>query len=63
MNRTPFMTIREACDFTGLSQFYLRTGAKNGTIPHIRCGQKILINVPLLLEQLNAQSVQGGEDQ
>ena len=63
MSKTPFMGIKEACDFTGLSQFYLRQGCKAGTIPHIRCGQKILVNIPLLIQQLNEQSMPGGEDE
>lgn len=52
----PFMKIKDACKVTGLSQYYLRNGCKNGTIPHIKSGTVYLINVPALLRQLNAAS-------
>lgn len=52
MKMVPFMSIKEACEATGLSQFYLRRGCKEGTIPCIRSGVKYLINVPALLQQL-----------
>jgi len=52
----PFQKIKMASNSTGLSQFFLRQGVKDGTIPHIRCGKKILINVPALLEQMDQQS-------
>ena len=51
---TPFMKIRDACQATGLSQFYLRKGCKDGTIPHIKSGDTYYINVPALLKQLGA---------
>ncbi|MCD7838773.1 MAG: helix-turn-helix domain-containing protein [Clostridiales bacterium] len=52
----PFLRIQDAATVTGLSQYYLRRGAQNGTIPHIRSGRTIFINVPALLEQLDEQS-------
>lgn len=48
----PFMSIKEACQVTGLSQFYLRRGCKDGSIPCIKSGVKYLINVPALLKGL-----------
>ena len=48
----PFQKIAEACRTTGLSQFYLRRGCRDGTIPHVRSGTTYLVNVPLLLQQL-----------
>ena len=42
---TPFMSIKDTCQATGLSQFYLRRGCKDGTIPHIKSGTKFFINV------------------
>lgn len=48
----PFQSIAEACETTGLSQFYLRRGCKDGTVPHVKSGAKYLINVPLLLQKL-----------
>lgn len=51
----PFLGIPDACTKTGLSQCYLRAGVKSGHIPHIRCGQRILINIPALLKQLGCE--------
>lgn len=53
---TPFMKITDAVKATGLSAYYLRNGCKDGTIPHIVCGTKYLINVPALLEKLDKES-------
>ena len=46
----PYLSIRDACNATGLSQYYLRSGCKQGTVPHIMVGSKYLINIPLLLK-------------
>ena len=54
---TPFKNILDTNKATGLSVYFLRQGVRNGTIPHIRAGKKYLINVPLLIEQLNKQSI------
>ena len=53
MPTVPFQKIAEACKTTGLSQYFLRQGCKDGTIPHIRSGSTYYINVPELLGQLN----------
>ena len=47
-----FQTIRAACETTGLSQFYLRRGCKDGTIPHVMSGQIYYIDVPAMLDKL-----------
>ncbi len=51
---TPFQKIREASQTTGLSQYFLREGCKNGSIPHIKSGGVYFINVPKLLRHLDA---------
>ena len=48
----PFQKIPEACKTTGLSQYFLRKGCKDGSIPHIKSGPTYYVNVPALLEQL-----------
>ena len=53
---TPFQKIPEACKTTGLSQYYLRKGCKEGTIPHIKSGTVYYIDVPKLLAQLDAKT-------
>lgn len=48
----PFQKIAEACKTPGLSQYFLRQGCKDGTIPHIKSGGVYYINVQALVEQL-----------
>ena len=55
---TPFLKIKDAVQATGLSAYYLRSGCKSGTVPHVRSGETYYINVPALLRQLGAN---GGE--
>jgi len=57
---TPFMKLKDACEATGLSQFYLRRGCKDGTIPCIKNGNIYLVNVPALIEKLDQESRQTG---
>ena len=52
---TPFMKIGAASRATGLSQYYLRQGCKDGSIPHIKSGTVYMVNVAKLLRQLNAE--------
>lgn len=52
---TPFAKIRDAATITGLSQFYLRQGCKDGTVPHVRSGGTYYINIPALLAKLNQE--------
>lgn len=53
----PFMTLKETCAYTGLSVYQLRNGVKDGSVPHIKTGNKYLVNVPLFLEKLNRESI------
>lgn len=53
LNRPIFLPIKEAVKVTGLSEYYFRQNLKSGKIPHIRCGSKILINMPLLEAELD----------
>ena len=52
----PFMKIRDAAMATGLSQYYLRNGCKDGTIPCVKSGTVWMVNVPALLRKLEAES-------
>lgn len=54
VQNTPFQKIPDACRTTGLSQYYLRRGCREGTVPHLRSGSTIYVNVPALLRQLGA---------
>lgn len=53
---TPYQKIPEACKSTGLSQYFLRNGCKNGTVPHVKSGPTYYIDVPVLLERLRGES-------
>lgn len=48
----PFLSIKDACRVTGLSQHYLRYGCRDGSVPHVKCGSKYMINVPELMKRL-----------
>lgn len=52
--QTPFMKIAQASKVTGLSQFFLRKGCRDGSVPHVMSGTVYLVNVPALLRKLNA---------
>lgn len=53
---TPFMKIKDACAVTGLSQYFLRQGCRDGSVPHVKSGPTYYVNVPALLEQLGVPS-------
>lgn len=59
-NFAPFLKIKDAVKATGLSAYFLRTGCKDGSIPHIMSGTTYLINIPALLEKLDAESRKEG---
>lgn len=52
--KTPFLKISEASKVTGLSQFFLRRGCRDGSVPHVMSGAVYMINVPALLRKLGA---------
>ena len=54
-NTPPFMKIGDACRVTGLSEYFLRRGCRNGTVPHVKSGGTSYINIPALLRQLGAE--------
>lgn len=63
MERTPFMKIKDAARVTGLSMYYLRNGCKDGSVPHVKSGTVYLVNIPRLLEKLDALEQGGKEDE
>lgn len=52
---TPFLKIAEASKVTGLSQYFLRSGCRDGSVPHIRVGPKYMINVPAFFRKLGSE--------
>lgn len=57
---TPFQKIPDACKATGVSQFALRRGCKDGTVPHIKVGTVYLIDVEALLKKLHSEAESRG---
>lgn len=57
------MQIRPAAKATGLPEHLLRTLVKENRIIHIKVGQKVLINIPKLIDYLNVgdSSMKDGE--
>ena len=54
--KAPFQSISGAAKLTGLSMYYIRTGCKSGTVPHIKCGDDYRICMPQFLAQLEKQA-------
>lgn len=51
----PFLSIEQACQVTGLSQYYLRAGCRSGEVPCVKSGRVYMVNVPALLRKLGAE--------
>lgn len=51
----PFRKIPDAAAVTDLSQYYLRMGCRNGSVPHTKSGHVYMVNVPALLRKLDAE--------
>lgn len=56
MENTTFMKIEDACKATGLSQYFLRSGCKDGSVPHVKSGKVYYVNVPALIRKLDPES-------
>ncbi|MCD7843155.1 MAG: hypothetical protein LUG17_00825 [Clostridiales bacterium] len=52
-----FLTIRETAKTGILPESFLRTMEKQGRLPGIYSGNRFLVNYPLLLEQLDRESL------
>lgn len=57
----PYQTIRATSITVGLPQHVLRRGCRDGTIPHIRSGRTYYIDVPALLDKLEAEQQENKE--
>lgn len=56
----PFQRIKQAVQSTGLSEYFLRRGCRDGSVPCVKSGETFYVNVPALLRQLGAESGQEG---
>lgn len=52
---TPFLRIRETAIKTGLSEYFLRKGCRDGSISCVKSGSVYFINVPKLLHSLEIE--------
>lgn len=52
----PYQSIRAASSVVNLSESALRRGCRNGKIPHIRCNNRIFIDMVALLDALDADN-------
>lgn len=52
----PFQSIRGAAKLTGLSAGYIRSGCREGKIPHLKCGCEYRIDMARLWDALRAES-------
>ena len=52
MNEKIFMTIREVAKTGILPEHTIRVMVKAGEVPHIMAGNRVLINYPKFIEQL-----------
>lgn len=59
----PFLTIRKCVPITGLSERYLRELLHNGELPHIKAGNRVLVNVRKLLDMMDEKTTTGENDQ
>ena len=57
----PFQKIADAATITGLSQYYLRQGCRDGSVPHIKSGSVYFVNIPALLRKLGAENDTAGD--
>lgn len=55
-NTADYQKITDAARITGLSKYFIRKGCKSGEIPHVRSGMTYYVNVPALLQKLDAES-------
>lgn len=51
----PFQKITLASEATGLSQYYLRRGCRDGSVPCVKSGTTYFVNVPALLRKLGVE--------
>ena len=58
----PYVTIPAASRITGLSEYRLRRGCKDGTIPHVRSGEIFYVDIPALWDKMDADRQEGAQE-
>lgn len=54
-NPPKMMPIKEAARYLGVSEYFLRQGVKDNTVPNIKSGTKYYIAVDTFLERINCR--------
>ncbi len=57
----PYQKIPAASKTTGLSQYLLRRGCREGFVPHIKSGRTYYVDIPALLDMLAERQDNGKE--
>lgn len=57
----PYLSIRAASTVVNMPPHILRRGCRNGTVPHVRSGRTYYIDVPALLDKLEAEQQENKE--
>lgn len=55
-----FQTIRQTAKLGILSEYNLRLRLVQGKLPGVYSGNRFMVNVPMLIEKLDAESERGG---
>lgn len=55
-----FQTIRQTAKLGILSEYNLRLRLAQGRLPGVYAGNRFMVNVPMLMQKLDAESEQGG---
>ncbi|NDO18607.1 helix-turn-helix domain-containing protein [Lachnospiraceae bacterium MD329] len=50
-----YLSVKEAAEYTGISEYYIRKYIKDGKIPYVETGVKFLINRIALKDYLKGQ--------
>lgn len=58
-NTKLFQSINEAAETTGLSTYFIRANVRLGKIPHIKTGNKVMINMNMFLQMMDNLSAEG----
>ena len=56
----PYQSISNAARISGFSTYYIRNGCKDGSIPHVMCGNEYRINMGRWYELLNVSAAENG---
>lgn len=58
-NSPIFVTVKKTVKATGVPERLVREWLRAGKIPHIKSGNKYLVNLPLFLAELESMSKRG----